>query len=87
MANNVDPDQTPQHAASDLGLHCLLWLVCPNIQIYYGRTAGKHIQNIQFGLYIVDMLCASFNLLMPSILKKGHWKHCRSKSDAANRGA
>ena len=26
--NNVDPDQTP-HAASDLGLHCLLRPVCP----------------------------------------------------------
>ena len=23
MANNEDPDQTPQNAASDLGLHCL----------------------------------------------------------------
>ena len=23
MANNVDPDQTPHSAASDLGLHCL----------------------------------------------------------------
>ena len=23
MANNVDPDQTPHNAASDLGLHCL----------------------------------------------------------------
>ena len=22
-ANSVDPDQTPQNAASDLGLHCL----------------------------------------------------------------
>ena len=22
-ANSVDPDQTPQYAASDLGLHCL----------------------------------------------------------------
>ena len=22
-ANNVDPDQTPQNAASDQGLHCL----------------------------------------------------------------
>ena len=21
--NNVDPDQTPHHVASDLGLHCL----------------------------------------------------------------
>ena len=23
VANNVDPDQTPQNAASDQGLHCL----------------------------------------------------------------
>ena len=23
FANNVDPDQTPQNAVSDLGLHCL----------------------------------------------------------------
>ena len=23
LANNVDPDQTPQYVASDLGLHCL----------------------------------------------------------------
>ena len=24
LTNSVDPDQTPQNAASDLGLHCLL---------------------------------------------------------------
>ena len=24
LANSGDPDQTPHHAASDLGLHCLL---------------------------------------------------------------
>ena len=24
MANSADPDQTPQNATSDLGLHCLL---------------------------------------------------------------
>ena len=35
MANNVDPDQTPHFAVSDLGLHCLLRLVCPNIYSYY----------------------------------------------------
>ena len=23
LANSGDPDQTPHHAASDLGLHCL----------------------------------------------------------------
>ena len=30
VANSVDPDQMLQHAASDLGLHCLLMPVCPN---------------------------------------------------------
>ena len=29
MANNVDPDQTPRSAASDLGLHCMLWQSVP----------------------------------------------------------
>ena len=28
--NSVDPDQTPQSAASDQGLHCSLRSVCPN---------------------------------------------------------
>ena len=32
MANSVDSDQTPRFvAASDLGLHCLLMSVSPNI--------------------------------------------------------
>ena len=31
VANSVDPDQTPRSAASDLGLHCLLRPVRPNI--------------------------------------------------------
>ena len=30
VANSVYPDQTPRSAASDLGLHCLLWTVFPN---------------------------------------------------------
>ena len=30
MANWADPDQTPTSAASDLGLHCLQTLICPN---------------------------------------------------------
>ena len=34
FANSVDPDQTPQYAASDQGLHCL-----PYIQQYF-----KHIK-------------------------------------------
>ena len=28
MSNSVDPDQTPQNAASDLGLYYLLRSVC-----------------------------------------------------------
>ena len=30
VANSADPDQTPQKAASDQGLHCLLSAVCTN---------------------------------------------------------
>ena len=32
MANNVDPNQMPHYAASDLGLHCLQRPICPNTQ-------------------------------------------------------
>ena len=41
MANSVDPEQTPRSAASDLGLHCLLRLVCRN-------SKGKNC--IEFGV-------------------------------------
>ena len=34
--HSVDPDQMSQNVASDLGLHCLLRPVCPNIKDYYG---------------------------------------------------
>ena len=36
MANSIDPDQTPQNAASDLGLHSLQRPICPNVKGYYG---------------------------------------------------
>ena len=36
MANSVDPDQTPQKAASDLGLHFLQMPDCPNNDSKYG---------------------------------------------------
>ena len=38
MANNVDPDQMPHSVASDLGLHCLLRLSCPNTLGNYGTN-------------------------------------------------
>ena len=36
VANSVDPDQTPQVAASDQGMHCLLLItftVCSSLSI------------------------------------------------------
>ena len=38
MENSVDLDETPRSAASHLGLHCLLRLVCPNT---YGNPFSK----------------------------------------------
>ena len=39
VANSVDPDQTPQNAASDLGLHCLLRPISP-YHTYLGKYKG-----------------------------------------------
>ena len=33
IANSADPDQTPHHAASNLGLHCLSRPICHSGQI------------------------------------------------------
>ena len=41
MNNCVDPDQMPRTAASDLGLHSLFRLVCPNAKGYYGICQKK----------------------------------------------
>ena len=38
MANSVDSDQTPQSAASDLGLHCFLRPVFPYTYGWYGKS-------------------------------------------------
>ena len=38
MTSSVDPDQTPQSAASDQGLHCLLRLMLSNTHSKYGIT-------------------------------------------------
>ena len=35
VANSVDPDQTPRSAASDLGIHCVLSPVSPNISCFF----------------------------------------------------
>ena len=48
MANSVDPDQMPQNAASDLGLHCLHRHICPNTVGYYGNLG-------RFSYFILKM--------------------------------
>ena len=49
MANNVDPDQTPRSAASDLGLHYLLRPVCSK---YLGSTVLTDYINHNLGVYL-----------------------------------
>ena len=39
LSYSVDPDQTPQNAASDEGLHCL-----PLIQQFYSQAAKKDVE-------------------------------------------
>ena len=46
VANNVDPDQTPRSAASDLVLHCLLRPVCPNTYSTYGNMIKSNPSEI-----------------------------------------
>ena len=41
--DNVDPDQTPWNAVSDLGLHCL-----PFIGQYLDTSAGRIIEFLNF---------------------------------------
>ena len=43
LANNVDPDQTPHSAVSDLDLHCL-----PHIQEILDISAGSQIDLFSF---------------------------------------
>ena len=39
------PDHTPRSTAPDLGLHCFLRPVCPNISGNYGRLKKKEKKN------------------------------------------
>ena len=49
VANSVDPDETPQNAASHLGLNCLLRPVCPNTYGKYGNVE----RNIKHQILII----------------------------------
>ena len=42
-ANSLDPDETPQNAASHLGLHCL-----PLIQQFLDTTSGSELYWFKF---------------------------------------
>ena len=44
VANSVDPDQTPQNAASDQGLHCLLSSLWSNIFLRFNHYENTPIQ-------------------------------------------
>ena len=51
VANSVDPDQTPQNAASDLGLYCLLRPIGQNTYSKYGifiNSNPSEILNLRF---------------------------------------
>ena len=43
MANRIDPDQMLHSVASDLGLHCLQRLICPNTLGYYGMYSRTSV--------------------------------------------
>ena len=43
VANSEDPDETPQNAASHLGLHCLLRPICPNTYGKYGNVVSTYV--------------------------------------------
>ena len=47
-ANSVDPDQTPQNAASDLVLNCL-----PFIQKFLDIPKGSKVEMFSFGTGVV----------------------------------
>ena len=61
MANNVDPDQMPHSAASDLGLHCLQIPTCPTTWGYYGTLktfSGDIVTWLVFNnLNVIKLFC------------------------------
>ena len=57
VANSVDLAQTPQNAASDLGLHYLLRPVCPITYRFYGKLVAVTICLLLFAAIML-----SFNL-------------------------
>ena len=47
------PDQMPQNVASDLGLHCLQRLLCPNTLGYYSILKAKDLLPFSDGAWHV----------------------------------
>ena len=45
-ANNVDPDQTPRSAASNLGLHCLLMLLLWDARLIWVNNTTEDAQEM-----------------------------------------
>ena len=68
-ANSVDPDEMPHSVASHLGLHCLLWSVCPNTYGKYGRH--NIIYTIKCRLELSPELCWAL-IGQPRIREREH---------------
>ena len=71
LENSADPDETPQNAASDHGLHCLLtWISIKNKIKMKSKTGTGHLQMIR-----IDKPARYYrvNSLMPSIFVLAYW--------------
>ena len=66
IGNNVEPDPTPQYAASDLGLHCLL-------------ISGFTLFALNTG-YVINHTINKTNNQTPLLLEKDQYKEMRRKS-------
>ena len=66
MANSVDPDQTPHHAASDPVLHCLHRSFCPNTSDNYDsrlRIAPRTFRRVPEYVADTDFMIQALYLL------------------------
>ena len=64
FANSGDPDQTPQNAASDLGLHCLSITL-----LGVSQLQGPYM-DAQFGLDLAVRICSKplFSIAGPYVV-------------------
>ena len=60
MTNSAYPDQNAATGESDLGLHCLLWQICPKNLDNYSKTEVNLLDSVvnifQFSLSIIKLV-------------------------------